>query len=676
MKCLRKTLGIIAFIAIIGSLVITCEEEASEKTKEDGGGFAFELISGNTEYSISLGSAKASGEITLPASYKGLPVTAIANNAFSSCVNMTGVTIPNKVTKIGENAFQGCTSLVRVTFTSTITESDFSFVYPFPGDLRDKYLAADGGIGIYTRANGDVTTWVGAPDGLKVSAATTSSITLDWISFTGATRYKIYRSASSTGTFTEAGTSTTTSFTDSGLTAGTAYYYKVAAIYSNGASSQSNAISAVTVPGIPAGVTTAAASFNIITVNWSSVTGAAGYRIYRSTSSTGTFTEVGTSTTTSFSDSGLTASTTYYYRVAAYNSGGTGEQSNTVNVTTLSQITIDTQPAAMISMFTGKISGSLSVSASVTPGSTLSYQWYSNTTASNNGGNIINGATDSSYSIPTSLEAGIYYYFVEIRATGGAVVRSNVATVGVISVEMVWINSGTFTMGSPTNEANRGSDETQHDVTISKGFNMGKYEVTQELYQAVMGVNPSIFTSNPATGEVQERRPVESVTWYDAVEFCNKLSEMEGLTKAYKIIGATVTVNWETNGYRLPTEAEWEYACRAGMTTAYNTGDTISDNTGWYTNNSNSRTHEVGKKSANAWGLYDMQGNVWEWCWDWYGSYASESQTDPRGAASGSSRVLRGGGWDNFGQLLRSAFRDYNNPDIRGDNDGFRLLRP
>jgi len=336
------------------------------------------------------------------------------------------------------------------------------------------------------------------------------------------------------------------------------------------------------VPGVPAEVAATVVSFSSITINWNSVPRTTGYKIFRSTSSTGTFTEVGTSKTTSYTNTGLTASTAYYYKVAAFNSGGTGEQSSVVSATT------------------------------------------------------------NPYIPP----------------------------------EMVWINSETFTMGSPTNEANRGSNETQHDVTISKGFNMGKYEVTQELYQAVMGVNPSIFTSNPATGEVQERRPVESVTWYDAVEFCNKLSEMEGLTKAYKIIGATVTVNWETNGYRLPTEAEWEYACRAGMTTAYNTGDTISDNTGWYTNNSNSRTHEVGKKSANAWGLYDMQGNVWEWCWDWYGSYASESQTDPRGAASGSSRVLRGGGWDNFGQLLRSAFRDYNNPDIRGDNDGFRLLRP
>jgi len=178
------------------------------------------------------------------------------------------------------------------------------------------------------------------------------------------------------------------------------------------------------------------------------------------------------------------------------------------------------------------------------------------------------------------------------------------------------------------------------------------------------------------------------VTWYDAVEFCNKLSEREGLTKAYTITGrnpstgypitsATVTVNWETNGYRLPTEAEWEYACRAWTTTAHNTGETISDNTGWYRDNSSyEKTHEVGKKPANAWGLYDMHGNVWEWCWDWYGTYASGAQTDPRGAASGSYRVVRGGGWNSSGRNLRSADRYFYYPYSRYSDIGFRLLRP
>ena len=272
----------------------------------------------------------------------------------------------------------------------------------------------------------------------------------------------------------------------------------------------------------------------------------------------------------------------------------------------------------------------------------------------------------------------------------------------VMNVDMVWIPAGTFTMGSPTTEPDRNSGETQRQVTLTKGFYMGKYEVTQEQYQAVTGVNPSNFSSNPAAGETQGRRPVERVSWYDAIVFCNKLSVMEGLTPAYRINGSTdpdiwiathgpIPTIWDdplkaiwdavevvsgSTGYRLPTEAQWEYACRAGTTTAYNTGDTITDNTGWYSSNSGSRTHEVGKKPPNAWGLYDMHGNVWEWCWDWYGTYASGVQTDPTGRSSGSFRVLRGGGWIDYAQVVRSAYRFDISPHGSNGYIGFRLLRP
>jgi len=269
---------------------------------------------------------------------------------------------------------------------------------------------------------------------------------------------------------------------------------------------------------------------------------------------------------------------------------------------------------------------------------------------------------------------------------------------GSVTIEMVSIPAGTFTMGSPSTESGSYSNERpQHSVTLS-GFYMGKYQVTQEQYQAVMGSNPSYFKT-AVTGEsgTPGKLPVEQVSWYDALVFCNKLSIKEGLSPAYSINSKTNPADWGavptsyddpkrttwdavvivdgSTGYRLPTEAQWEYACRAGTTTAYNTGDTISDNTGWYDNNSG-KTHQVGLKPANAWGLYDMHGNLWEWCWDWYGTYPSTSQTDPTGAVSGTLRVNRGGYWNNAATYLRSAYRNGNYPYDSNSSIGLRIVRP
>jgi formylglycine-generating enzyme required for sulfatase activity len=233
-------------------------------------------------------------------------------------------------------------------------------------------------------------------------------------------------------------------------------------------------------------------------------------------------------------------------------------------------------------------------------------------------------------------------------------------------------------MGSPSSESGRYDDEgPQHQVTVS-GFYMGKYEVTQAEYQSVMGTNPSYFTGS--------NLPVESVTWYEAVEYCNRLSQRDGLTSAYQISGTNVTCNWNANGYRLPTEAEWEYACRAGTTTPFNTGNNITTDqanyNGDYPYNGNpvginrGKTTTVGSFSPNAWGLYDMHGNVFEWCWDWYGNYSSEAQTNPRGPTAGSNRVRRGGVWSNGEQGMRSARRASIEPSYRNSTLGFRLVRP
>jgi formylglycine-generating enzyme required for sulfatase activity len=236
---------------------------------------------------------------------------------------------------------------------------------------------------------------------------------------------------------------------------------------------------------------------------------------------------------------------------------------------------------------------------------------------------------------------------------------------------MVRISGGTFTMGSPVSEPDRFDDETQHMVRVSD-FSISRYEVTQKEYQDVMGTDPSEFKG--------DRLPVENVSWFDAIEYCNRRSLMEKLTLAYTISGSgddrQVTWNRSADGYRLPTETEWEYACRAGTTSPYSSGDSV-DSAGWYGDNSGETTHPVGRKKANAWGLYDMHGNVFEWCWDWYGLYATDAQMDPSGAASGSYRVRRGGSWNIVvAQELRSAIRNADTPSRRSRVTGFRLVRP
>ena len=184
----------------------------------------------------------------------------------------------------------------------------------------------------------------------------------------------------------------------------------------------------------------------------------------------------------------------------------------------------------------------------------------------------------------------------------------------------------------------------------------------------MIGNNPSIFDT-AVGGEDAKKLPVENVTWFEAVEFCNKLSEREGFTKVYTINGDDVAADFSKNGYRLPTEAEWEYACRAGTTGDYN-GD-IGD-AAWDEANSYDRTHEVGKKAANAWKLHDMHGNVWEWCWDWYGAY---DDAKPKGPEEGYNRVSRGGGWIYEEEYLRSSYRGVSTPDDSDGVLGFRIVR-
>lgn len=228
-----------------------------------------------------------------------------------------------------------------------------------------------------------------------------------------------------------------------------------------------------------------------------------------------------------------------------------------------------------------------------------------------------------------------------------------------IGMKFVLIPAGSFVMGSPPDEPGRGDDEKQHRVTLTKGFYMSVTEVTQGQWRQVMGNNPSHFQDCGADC------PVEFVSWNDCQEFVKRLNQREG-----------------GNRYRLPTEAEWEYTCRAGSTTALANGsisktgcghDPNLDVMGWYCGNSGKKPHPVTQRKPNAFGLYDMHGNIWEWCQDWYGPYPSGHVSDPTGPSSGSVRVLRGGGWHEDVEGCRSALRVGRPPTSRAGTLGFRL---
>jgi len=282
---------------------------------------------------------------------------------------------------------------------------------------------------------------------------------------------------------------------------------------------------------------------------------------------------------------------------------------------------------------------------------------------------------------------GQIFGFLAILAIVGLVLSCDEPGAGNITgewVTLVQIPAGTLTWPEAT-------------ITLS-AFKMGVYVVTQEQWREVMVIspNPSYFSSDPAAGEIQGKRPVEQRSWYDAIEFCNALSIREGLSPYYIINKDSpdpnnnseygdnskwlVTTNGAANGYRLPTEAQWEYACRAGSTTDWHFGDDASElaNYAWYNENSGNKTHQVGLKLPNAWGLYDMYGNVSEWCWDWYGDMPTSNQTNYTGTFSGNNRVLRGGhyGISVSDEFIRSSDRSYNNPAFRSISTGFRLVRP
>jgi len=254
-------------------------------------------------------------------------------------------------------------------------------------------------------------------------------------------------------------------------------------------------------------------------------------------------------------------------------------------------------------------------------------------------------------------------------SSGSASAKAGSSAPGRMYRNEVWVEGGSFRMGSDSGESN---EKPVHTVTVS-GFYIMNTEVTQADYASLMGSNPSKFEGDSL--------PVEQVSWYDSVAYANELSQKDGLTPAYIINGTNVTWIKSANGWRLPTEAEWEYAALGGpqsqglAVNAVYAGSSEIGNVAWYSGNSGSKTHQVATKAPNALGLYDMAGNVWEWTNDWYGSYGRGGQTDPTGAASGTKRVYRGGSWINNASYARSAIRIIYSPDNRYIYLGFRLVR-
>ena len=236
------------------------------------------------------------------------------------------------------------------------------------------------------------------------------------------------------------------------------------------------------------------------------------------------------------------------------------------------------------------------------------------------------------------------FYRATSQSSGSGTVRNPVG--------FVWIDAGSFTMGSPLSEVGRFPDEVQHTVTLTSGFWISDHETTQAEYESVMGSNPSNRTGDP-------NYPVENVTWYNAIEYCRRLTERDRAD-------GKITMQ---QAYRLPTEAEWEFAARAGSTGAqYGDLEAIA----WGAFNSGSHTWPVKQKSPSAWGVYDMIGNVSEWCADWYGGYPSGNVNDPAGPSSGSTRVRRGSACFFSAKYSRSAYRDKEDPSYRDGDLGFR----
>ncbi len=413
------------------------------------------------------------------------------------------------------------------------------------------------------------------------------------------------------------------------------------------------------------------------------------YKIFRSNASGVTDLDYQVSTitnrlTTFYKDTGLGSDSVYYYKLYQYQGLGLVLQSNEIADSTL--VAEPVKPDTIVLAVSKRTKTSITLSwTQCTNPDFVAYKIFrsdtSGVTELSAPVTTINSAITTTYT-ETGLDSGIvlYYRIYQYSKQSDVVVSKEIKTLtrSPENDDMVYIGPGTFLMGS---ENGRDNEKPKHLVTITKGFWMDRTEVTQEDYKALMGVNPSHFQDYSTSA-----RPVEKVTWFDAVLYCNARSKRDGRDTVYQYTSVSGTpgdscyalgglnMRLTKNGYRLPTESEWEFACRAGTTTEYYWGNDSTVCDAWYWgNNSTEKTHSVATKLPNAYGLYDMSGNVWEFCNDYYGIYRF-STTDPVGPDSGSTRILRGGCWRDNATFLRSAFRSGSQPNGRSYFWGFRVV--
>ena len=550
------------------------------------------------------------------------------------------------------SSYNGTYSLVAEGVTSTTWTDDS----PLKGDNYYKVRAVGYGFTSYESSYASVTVSLSAPTNVKaVIDDNNLVVNVSWDAVKYAQSYKVYRSSSSWGTYSlvAEGITSTTWIDDSPLEGYN--YYEICAEGYGFTSSQSSYASVTVSLAAPSNVKAVIDDNDlVVNVSWDAVKYAQSYDVYRSSSSGDTYSLVaeGITSTTWIDDSPQKGDN--YYKVCAVNRNIISSQSSYTSVTvSLSAPTnvkaeIDENDLVVnVSWDAVKYAESYNVYRSRSPSGTYFL--------------IAERVTSTSWTDSNPISGNNYYkvnaqYKDKISALSNAVraldpTKGFIITVNGVAFNMVKVSGGTFQMGATSEQGSYVDSDEQpvHQVTLSDYY-IGETEVTQELWQAVMGSNPSKFTGSGLL-------PVEKVSWDDCQTFITKLNVLTGMQ------------------FRLPTEAEWEFAARGGNSSqGYKySGSNNIDDVAWYTNNSNSKTHEVGTKAPNELGIYDMSGNVWEWCQDWDGSYSSSAQTNPTGPTSGAERVYRGGSFFGYAGYCRVSDRNYYTPGYRIYILGLRL---